>query len=337
MHEARLYDRLNDGRVRCGLCAHRCLIPAGARGVCAVRENRDGTLFSLVYGRVIVQHVDPIEKKPLFHFYPGSRSFSIACAGCNLRCTFCQNAEISQLPRQHGRILGQTIPAEAVVEAAQRMGCRTISYTYTEPTIFFEYAYDISLLAHAQGLANVFVTNGFMTPEMLQAYHPFLDAANVDLKAFNDGFYRHLCGARLQPVLDALKTMKAQGVWLEVTTLLIPGLNDDPAELRDLTAFLVKELGAETPWHVSRFHPDYQLLDAPPTPPAALLAARDIGREAGLHYVYVGNWPGLQAEDTLCPGCGDKVIGRVGFVVTEAHIEGGACARCHTPIAGIGL
>ena len=160
MREARLYDRLNDGRVRCGLCAHRCLISVGERGVCAVRENRDGTLFSLVYGRVIAQHVDPIEKKPLFHFYPGSRSFSIATAGCNLRCSFCQNAEISQLPRQNGRILGQIVSAEAVVEAAQRTGCRTIAYTYTEPTIFFEYAYDISVLAHAQGLANVYVTNG---------------------------------------------------------------------------------------------------------------------------------------------------------------------------------
>ena len=337
MHEARLYDKIEDQRVRCRLCAHRCVIKPGQRGICTVRENREGTLYSLVYAQLISQAVDPIEKKPLFHFYPGSRAFSIATVGCNFRCLFCQNADISQMPRDQQRILGQEVPAAAVVEAARQRHCRSIAYTYTEPTVFFEYTYDVSVLARQAGMANVYVTNGYMTPEMLEAYHPYLDAANVDLKSFRDDFYRRLCGARLQPVLDALKFMKAQGIWLEVTTLVIPGYNDDPVELRELAHWLVEELGPETPWHVSRFHPTYRLTDAPPTPAATLQRAQDIGREAGLHYVYIGNLPGLHGEDTLCPSCGRMVISRYGFMVGERNLREGACVYCGAKIHGVGM
>ncbi len=337
MEEARLYDRLSDNRVQCRLCAHHCTIALGGHGVCGVRQNREGTLYSLVYGQLISQAVDPIEKKPLFHFHPGSRALSIATVGCNLRCAFCQNAEISQMPRDEGRIMGRRTLPSAVIEAARRSGSRSIAYTYTEPTIFYEYAYDVSVPAHEAGIANVFVTNGYMTRDMLQAYHPYLDAANVDLKAFRDEFYREVCGARLQPVLDSLKLMKEQGVWVEVTTLVIPGHNDDPGELRDIAHFIACELGPGTPWHVSRFHPTYRLTDAPPTPAATLRRAYDIGREAGLHYVYIGNLPGLQGEDTLCPQCNRTVIARYGFTVEEQHLQNGACAYCGARIDGVGL
>ncbi len=337
MRDAQLYDKLDGLRVQCRLCAHRCTIQPGKRGICEVRENRAGTLYSLVYGQLISRAIDPIEKKPLFHFHPGSSAFSIASVGCNLRCTFCQNWEISQAPREGQPIEGYSLPAEAVVAAAGHYGCRSIAYTYTEPTLSFEYAYDVSVLARHERVANVFVSNGYMTPEMLQAYHPYLDAANVDLKSFRDEFYRRLCGARLQPVLDALKLMRQQGVWLEVTTLVIPGHNDDPGELHELADFIATELGAGTPWHVSRFHPAYRLADATPTPAATLQQAYEIGRAAGLHYVYIGNLPGLRGEDTPCPGCRRTVIGRYGFSLTERHVQDGKCEYCGTRIDGVGI
>ena len=341
MRQAALYTRLEDGRVRCSLCAHRCTIAEGKRGVCQVRENRDGTLYSLVYGQLISQAVDPIEKKPLFHFYPGSTSFSVATVGCNFRCSFCQNAGISQLVRDgNGSIEGQEVLPERIVRAAQHYQCRSISYTYTEPTVFYEYTYDIATLAHAAGLANVYVTNGYMTAEMLDTISwddrpPLIDAANVDLKAFTDAFYRRECGASLQPVLDSLVLMKKRGVWLEVTTLLIPDLNDAEDELRAMTRWLVTELGPDTPWHVSRFHPTYKRTDKPPTPVSTLHRAREIGLEAGLHYVYEGNVPGGGGEDTLCPQCGQVVIKRVGFDVYASKLQGGKCAFCGAAVAGV--
>lgn len=342
MREAMLWEPLSEGRVRCRLCAHRCLIQDGHTGICQVRQNRAGTLYSLVYGRLIAQAVDPIEKKPLFHFYPASTSLSIATAGCNFRCTFCQNADISQRPAATGRVDGQETPVEAVLAAATAHQCRSISYTYTEPTIFFEYTYDVGRLAHERGLANVYVSNGYMTPEMLdlvtsEEAAPLLDAANIDLKAFTDAFYRQECGARLAPVLENLRTLKRRGVWLEVTTLIIPTRNDDEGELRDIARFIATDLGADTPWHVTRFHPTFRLTDAPPTPPATLLRAREIGLEEGLQFVYVGNVPGSDGEDTLCPRCGRVVIGRRGFQVTARHLRSGACAHCGEPIAGVGL
>ena len=344
MKEALLYEKLDRQRVRCNLCAHRCVIAPGRKGICMVRENRDGTLYTLVYGIPLSQAVDPIEKKPLFHFYPGSLSFSIATVGCNFRCSFCQNYDISQMPRERGEILGRPATPEEVVRSAKRTGCRSIAYTYTEPTIFFEYSYDIARLAQAERIASVYVTNGYMTREMLELFQgvtadhgPWLDAANVDLKAFRDETYRQVCGARLQPVLDSLKNMKDLGVWVEVTTLVVPDMNDSVQELTDIAQFIAQELGTETPWHVSRFHPDYQMQDRGPTPAATLRLAYELGREAGLRYVYVGNMPGAHLEDTHCPNCGRTVIGRWGFQVTERHIQDGKCAYCGAVIDGVGM
>ncbi|MFO7917830.1 MAG: AmmeMemoRadiSam system radical SAM enzyme [Anaerolineae bacterium] len=342
MKEAMLYEKLEDDAVRCNLCAHRCRIREGETGICGVRENREGTLYSLVYGQLISHAVDPIEKKPLFHFYPGTDAFSIATVGCNFRCTFCQNADISQMPHDQGRIAGREMPAEAVVEAARRRDCRSIAYTYTEPTIFFEYTYDVGKLAHEADMANVYVTNGYMTPEMLDkmtspSEPPLLDAANVDLKSFRDEFYRQQCGASLQPVLDSLKTLKKRGVWLEVTTLVIPELNDSDEELEDIAQFIATELGMDTPWHVSRFHPTYKLRDRSSTPASTLHRAQEIGLEAGLQYVYEGNVPFSEGENTICPRCGSPVIRRSGYMIGEYAIEDGACASCGKPIAGVGM
>jgi len=339
-HEALLYERLSDERVQCHLCAQRCVIPPERTGICRVRQNVRGTLYSLVYGRLIAQAVDPIEKKPLFHYLPGTTSLSIATPGCNLRCSFCQNADISQRPGLLGYVDGRDTPPGAVVEAAQRHGCASISYTYTEPTIFFEYARDVGELAHRVGLANVFVTNGFMSPEMLDLAvpaegKPLIDAANVDLKSFRDEFYRKECGARLQPVLDSLRILWQRGVWVEVTTLVIPGRNDGEEELRDAARFIAQEMSVDTPWHVSRFHPAWHLADVPPTPAVTLGRAREIGLEEGLRYVYLGNVPGSEGESTYCPQCGERVIGRRGFQVTQTRLHEGHCAQCGAEIAGV--
>jgi len=336
MKEAMFYRKLDGNETVCFLCPHHCRIPPGKRGKCAVRENREGKLYSLVYGKLIALHVDPIEKKPLFHFCPGTTSFSIATAGCNLQCRFCQNADISQAPRDHQTLFGEDIQAAVVVERARQHGCATISYTYTEPTVFMEYALDTARRARAAGLGNVFVSNGFMTEEAFEAVAPFLDAANVDLKAFNDTFYREQCGARLDPVLKTLERMKKRGIWLEVTTLLIPGLNDGDEELKSLARFLV-ELGPETPWHVSRFHPDYLMTHVPPTPVETLRRARRIGIEAGLWYVYTGNVPGDEGEHTFCRNCGLKLIDRFGFSIGRKQLSQGACANCGTVLHGVGI
>ena len=341
MQEAMLYDRLDDNRVRCNLCAHRCLIHDGKVGVCQVRENRGGTLHTLVYGRTISQAVDPVEKKPLFHFYPGSTALSIATPGCNFRCLFCQNADISQMPREQHRIMGYRATPEELAAAAKRYDSRSMAYTYTEPTIFTEYALDTGRVAHRLGIANIYVTNGYMTTEMLDLWREdgelLLDAANVELKSFRDELYKRQCGARLQPVLDSLRKMKAMGVWVEVTTLIIPTLNDGDDELRELAGFIASELGPETPWHVSRFHPTYKLTDKPITPAATLQRARDIGLGVGLRYVYVGNLPGSEGESTFCYNCGRLVLGRFGYCIMERHITGGQCDHCGATIDGVGM
>ncbi|MGB9724512.1 MAG: AmmeMemoRadiSam system radical SAM enzyme [Chloroflexia bacterium] len=337
MKEAILYEKLDEKAVRCNLCAHRCLIRDGHAGICGVRENREGVLYSRVYGRLVSMAVDPVEKKPLFHFYPGTGAFSIATVGCNFRCRFCQNADISQWPRERGEVVGEDVPPEVVVREAKRSRCRSIAYTYTEPTVFTEYAYDVAVLARKEGIANIYVTNGYMTPEMLDFFHPYLDAANVDLKSFRDDFYKKQCGARLQPVLKALKKMVAQGIWVEVTTLIIPGLNDGEEELREIADFIRTELGPQYPWHISRFYPHYQMQDRPPTPVQTLHRAREIGYSAGLRYVYEGNVPGAGGEDTLCPQCGRPVIRRWGFTVLEYALRDGHCAHCGGKIDGVGL
>jgi pyruvate formate lyase activating enzyme len=336
MTEAMLYEKLADNQVRCNLCAHRCSIAEGRVGVCHVRENLDGVLHTRVYGRTIAQHVDPIEKKPLLHFYPGSTAYSVATPGCNFRCRWCQNADISQAPGEQYFLLGEEASPEEIVTAAQRAGCRSIAYTYTEPTIFFEYSYDTARLAQQAGLANIYVTNGYMTGEMLDMMHAFLDAANVDLKGFRDEIYRRYASARLQPVLDSMKRMKQLGIWVEVTTLIIPGINDDARELQDAAHFLADELGPETPWHLSRFTPAYQMSDVPPTPIATLIQAQALGWEAGLRYVYVGNVAG--EASTTCHTCGHLLIRRHGYrVVANDIAPGRGCPECGTPVAGCGM
>ena len=336
MKEAMLYERLSERRVHCYLCAHHCRIADGRKGICQVRENRDGTLYTWVYGRPIAKHIDPVEKKPLLHFYPGSRAYSVATPGCNLRCRWCQNADISQMPRERHFVMGTEATPDEIVAAALLNRCRSIAYTYTEPTVFFEYTYDISRIAHEEGLCNIYVTNGFMTEQMLDTMHPHLDAANVDLKAFRDETYREFVGARLGPVLRSLEKMKKLGIWLEVTTLVIPDLNDDPEELRDIATFIAENLGRETPWHISRFRPAYQMQDRPPTPLKSLLDARAIGWEAGLRYVYVGNVAG--EANTVCHECGETVIRRSGYRLLDNRIQaGGACPHCGTLVAGVGM
>jgi pyruvate formate lyase activating enzyme len=323
-----------DRKVLCTLCSHRCLIAEGKRGICAVRENRGGILYSLVYDKVIARNIDPIEKKPLFHFLPGSLSYSIATPGCNFRCLHCQNADISQLPRDHGgAVPGDAVPPASIVEHARAARCTSISYTYTEPTIYFELAYDTARLAAAEGIRNVFVSNGYITPEALQAISPVLHAANIDLKGFSDEFYKKVCGARLQPVLDAILLYKKLGIWIEITTLVIPGHNDSEEELGKVAEF-IKSVGEEIPWHVSRFHPTYKLMDQPATPVSTLKKARQIGIETGLRYVYEGNVPG-QGEDTTCWNCKKTIVKRVGFIVRENRVRNGKCGYCEALIDGV--
>ena len=334
--EAMLWEPLDGNRVRCYLCAHRCVISEGKAGICRVRVNQRGGLYTLVYELAISGNVDPIEKKPLFHFLPGTTSFSVATAGCNFSCRFCQNWNISQMPKElAGRIEGTRLPPRRVVDLALAHSCASIAYTYTEPTIFFEYALDTAKLASAAGLKNVFVTNGFMTAEALDAIRGHLHAANVDLKAFSDAYYRRVCGGRLQPVLDSISRMHEMGIWVEVTTLIVPGANDSEHELRAIAEFIAS-VSPDIPWHVSRFHPDYQMLDRGATPVETIRRAVAIGRETGLRYVYAGNVPGEESESTHCPGCGHVVVRRHGFYVAAIHgtpTKGALlCPRCQTPI-----
>ncbi|MBN1364776.1 MAG: AmmeMemoRadiSam system radical SAM enzyme [Syntrophaceae bacterium] len=334
MEEAMLYEKLEERQVRCNLCAHRCTIKSGKRGICGVRENKEGCLYSLVYGTLIAGNLDPIEKKPFFHVYPSSKSYSIAAVGCNFSCAFCQNHDISQMPRTTRMIAGEDfLPAE-IIARAKKIGAETIAYTYTEPTIFFEMAYDTAKIAVENGLKNVFVTNGFMTIETIETISSYLSAANVDLKSFRDEFYKKYCGARLNPVLDSLKKMKEVGIWVEVTTLLIPTLNDSDEELKDIAQFIAG-LGKETPWHISRFHPQFKMQNLSSTPIASLHRAAKIGKEAGLKYVYSGNVPGDKGESTYCFKCGNLLIERYGFRIAALNLKGNKCPRCGTELEGL--
>jgi pyruvate formate lyase activating enzyme len=343
-HPARLWKALKKDRaVQCRLCGHFCTVEEGARGRCGVRENREGQLLTLVYGLPAAVNVDPVEKKPLYHFLPCTPTFSFGTMGCNMACSFCQNASLSQPPRLGQRIAGHLHAPAELVEAAVDNGCRSISYTYSEPTVFFELVEDTARLARARGLRNILVTNGFMSPECLDALGSedgvaeagLIQAANVDLKAFSEGFYREQCDAALAPVLRNLKHMRRLGWWIEVTTLLIPGLNDDAAELRDLAGFIRTELGPDTPWHISRFHPDYRLQDRPVTPHESLVAARDTGLAAGLRFVYVGNASGPGFGDTACPNCSAVVIRREGFRCASGGLKDGVCRACGAVLPGV--
>ncbi len=334
--EAMLYEPAEGDQVRCRLCGHECLIGPDKLGICRVRKNVAGKLVSLSYDALVAVHVDPIEKKPLFHFLPGTRSLSVAAAGCNFQCAFCQNWQISQAPRT-GRIRGgEAIPPERLVAAAEQHGCASISYTYTEPTIFFELAYDTSRLAQAKGIRNCFVSNGFMTPQAVRTIAPQLDAINVDLKAFREETYRKVMKARLEPVLRCLRELRAAGVWVEVTTLVVPGMNDSDEELTDIARFIAGDLDPDVPWHVSRFHSDYQWdHSTPPTPLETLGRAVAIGRQAGLRFVYSGNVPGDENESTLCPSCGAMLIRRVGYAIRSNRLtRAGRCPDCDAEVAG---
>lgn len=332
--EAKFYKKEKDKHASCFLCNHKCRIAPDKYGICGVRQNLKGVLKTLFYGEVIAAHVDPIEKKPLYHYLPGSLAFSVATVGCNFRCPFCQNWQISQSNKKNGsRLAGESFLPSDIVKAALRQGCRSISYTYTEPTIYYEFAFDTARLAKEAGLGNSFVTNGYMTPEALKEIKPYLDAANVDLKAFNENFYRKMCGAHLQPVLDSIRAMKELGIWVEITTLLIPGQNDDSEELKELAAFIAG-VDPDIPWHISRYHPDYKYSDSPATPIETLRKACRIGTDAGLHYIYIGNVIG-ESEATLCPECGKALIQRSGYHTSKSKIKNSRCEYCGALIAGI--
>jgi len=303
-----------------------------------VRKNVDGKLYSLNYGKVVAGNPDPIEKKPLFHFLPGSRSFSIAAVGCNFRCEFCQNWQISQAALESGRVEGESLSPEQIVEAAVRTGCKSVAYTYTEPTVFMELAAECGRAARAQGLANVFVSNGYLTCEAVDFASDWLDGINIDLKAFSDDFYRCLCAARLQPVLDCIAHIaRHTRIWMEITTLLLPGQNDSDEELRKLAGFLVSEAGPDVPWHISRFYPQYRYTESEATPLESMRRAEEIGTAAGLRYVYLGNVPGEKSESTYCPGCGRMLIERMGYRIVANRIEDSKCPHCGMQIAGSGL
>jgi len=337
MHPARLWKGNDDGSVQCRLCSHYCAIDPQGIGKCGVRTNREGSLYTLVFDKVAALNLDPVEKKPIYHFHPGTQSFSLGTMGCNLFCSFCQNDALSQTPKLGGRISGETVTPQQIVQAAKRYRAHSISYTYSEPTVFFELVQDTAVLAKQEGLKNILVSNGFMSPACLKELASTVDAINVDLKAFSERFYEELCGAQLRPVLNNLKAIRKLGWWLEVTTLIIPGWNDSMEELRELTRFIVAELGPEVPWHISRFHPANRMWDCPRTPVDTLEKAYTVGREAGLLYVYLGNVPGSRLENTFCPGCETQVIDRKGFYVSKQSLRGGRCNECGQRIAGVGL
>ena len=334
MKEAMVYEKLEGTVLRCRLCNHNCLIKGGQKGICAVRENKEGILYSLVYGKVISANIDPIEKKPLFHFLPASVSYSVATIGCNFRCKHCQNYEISQFPRERNiSVPGRDATPEEIVNTAIRNNCRSISYTYTEPTIFFEFAYDCAGIAHEKGIKNVFVSNGYTGKDAVHLIAPFLDANNIDLKG-SDKFYREICGARLEPVRETIRLMKALGVWVEITTLIIPDLNDSEKDLTDIAEFICS-VDSSMPWHVSQFYPTYKLMDKPRTPVSKLREAREIGFKAGLKFVYEGNVPGEGGENTYCPGCKELLIERIGYRISANQIQESRCPKCSAFIEGV--
>jgi len=335
LKEALLYKKLQGHKVSCFLCGHRCLIADGQFGICQARQNKEGTLYTLTYGELCAANIDPIEKKPIFHMLPGSKSYSFAALGCNFRCGFCQNWQISQ-KREADKLGIKSEPKspEIIVSEALQHKCQSISYTYSEPTIFFEYALETAKLAKEKGLYNIFVTNGYMTAEALEMIKPYLDAANVDLKSFNDANYQKVCGGRLQPVLDTISLMRRMNIWVEITTLVIPDFNDSSEELKDIAGFL-SGVGKEIPWHISRFHPDYKITDKEPTSLSKLKEAYTIGKDAGLRYVYIGNV--LEEEKTYCYKCGQDLISRSGFSVIKNILKDGKCPGCNTALDGIAL
>jgi len=330
---AKHFDRLGDGRVVCRLCPRECRIADQERGYCGVRENRGGDYVTLVYGRLAAIHVDPIEKKPLFHLLPGSQALSLATPGCNMECRFCQNWQLSQFrPEQ---VASQAAPPELLLQAARRHAAPVIAYTYSEPTIFYEYALDTARLTARHGVRNVMISNGYIQEAPLRELAPHLAAYKVDLKAFTNRFYHEQCNAELAPVRSTLETLRALGVWTEIVVLIIPTLNDDDASNHEMFRWIRSTLGPDVPVHLTRFHPTYKILNLPRTPVTTLERLHALGREAGLHYVYLGNVPGHAAESTYCPRCGARVIERYGYLVLQVDLQAGRCRACGEVIPGV--
>ncbi len=321
------------GRVQCLLCPHACVLEEGQRGTCRVRMNLDGELVSLVYGRPVSAHVDPVEKKPVYHYLPGTKTFSIATAGCNLGCEFCQNWEISQAAPED--VPPYRMEPDEVISRAKETGCSSVAYTYTEPIVFYEYMEDTARLARDEGMGNIMVTAGYINEGPLRELAPLIDAANVDLKSIRDDYYRSVCYGTVGPVLNTLEVLADMGVWLEVTNLVVPGLNDSEDDLGELCSWIADNLGPDVPLHFSRFFPTYRMTDRPPTPLEMLDRAGEIASGAGLRYVYVGNVVTREGDDTFCPECGRAVVRRDRFRIAENRIEEGRCAGCGREIPGV--
>jgi len=331
--EAQFYEKLTYRKIRCKLCPRECVIDDRERGYCGVRENRGGTYYTLVHSRVCAAHIDPIEKKPLFHFQPGALAFSVATAGCNVNCKMCQNWDISQSRPEQVR--STYLPPKDLATLAQQNRCPAIAYTYSEPVVFYEYMRDAADAGHALGIKSVVISGGFIQQDPLKKLCPGVDAIKVDLKAFSEKFYKEVVNGELKPVLDGLVTIHKLGMWNEIVYLVIPTLNDSDPEFRALAQWIKANLGPDVPLHFSRFHPEYLLKNLPPTPLETLERAKAIADAEGLHYVYLGNIPGHPAENTYCPKCQRLIIGRVGFTITEMHLKKGKCDYCQQTIPGV--
>ena len=336
LHEARFYEKLSGGRIQCQLCPNKCLLSPGQRGLCKVRENQDGKLYSLVYGKPITIHVDdPIEKKPFYHFLPGTRAYSLATVGCNLTCKYCQNYAISQQFPEDVRPMEKS--PEEVVQEALNAGAESIAFTYNEPTVWYEYMYDIAKLAKEKGLRTVMITAGYISPEPFKELLEVLDGVRIDLKGFNEEYYHEIVGGKLEPVLESLKVAHQSGTWLEIINLVVPGQNDSEEEIRAMCQWIKDNLGEDVPLHFLRFHPDYKMKNLPPTPIETIKKAREIAQEVGLNYVYAGNVPEYtEGNTTFCPDSGEPLIVRKGFFVTENKVdENGQGLNCPSKISGV--
>lgn len=336
--KAWLSKKLGSGKILCEACSQACVLDEGEYGICSVRRVENGELKLLVYGIAAAVNVDPVEKKPMFHFLPKSRAFSVGTVGCNFSCKFCQNYDISQYPKEHNReIVGRELPPKRIVELAIENECDSIAYTYNEPVVFFEYTYDTAKLAHEKGLKNIYVTSGYETHKAIDLLEPYIDGMNIDIKSFSNEFYKEICGARLKPVLEAVRYAHEKGIWIEITTLLIPGKNDSDEEIRGIAKFIA-ELDKSIPWHLSAFHPTYKMQDVPRTPESTLLRAYKIGQQEGLKYLYIGNIDNEDHESTYCPSCKERVVdrsGNIGQFVTNELDENGVCPYCGCSLEGV--
>jgi pyruvate formate lyase activating enzyme len=333
LKEVMFYKRLDDLRIECGICPKECKIADRERGYCGNKENRKGNYYTLVYSQACAVHNDPIEKKPLFHYLPGTNAFSIAAAGCNFECKFCQNWQIAQFrPEQ---VDSYTLTPEQVVKLAKDQGSPTIAYTYSEPVVFYEYMYDTAKLGRYQGIGSVMISNGYIKEEPLVELCKYLTAVKIDLKAFTEKFYKETCSGELKPVLETLERLKKIGIWYEIVVLIVPTLNDSEKELREMSRWIRARLGSDVPVHFTRFHPMYKIKNLPPTPVSTLERARKIALEEGIHYVYIGNVPGHEGEHTYCPNCHKAVIKRMGFLIIENRLKAGKCSFCNYSIPGV--